>query len=76
MQKGFDQKNTEMLQEAMNRLHPEVSAFVANRYWHGTKLPLFVCLQEAKYHLRRCIDSGLWVPESGEDEETDGEEDY
>lgn len=33
-----------------------------------------MCAQEAKYHLRRCIDSGLWVPES--DEETNGEEDY
>eukprot|EP00066_Takifugu_rubripes_P021877 XP_011611143.1 PREDICTED: hsp90 co-chaperone Cdc37-like isoform X2 [Takifugu rubripes] len=52
MQKSFDDKNIEMLQEVMNRLSPE----------------------EAKYHLRRCIDSGLWVPES--DEETNGEEDY
>lgn len=23
-------------------------------------------LQEGKYHLKRCIDSGLWVPDSGE----------
>uniref|UniRef100_H3C268 Hsp90 co-chaperone Cdc37 n=1 Tax=Tetraodon nigroviridis TaxID=99883 RepID=H3C268_TETNG len=51
MQKCFDTKNAEMLQEVMNRLHPE----------------------EAKFHLRRCVDSGLWVPESGGDEETDGE---
>lgn len=34
-------------------------------------------LQEGKYHLRRCIDSGLWVPDSGEgdDEKEDDEED-
>ncbi|XP_063738980.1 hsp90 co-chaperone Cdc37 isoform X2 [Eleginops maclovinus] len=33
--------------------------------------------EEGKYHLRRCIDSGLWVPESreGDDEEEDEEED-
>lgn len=40
---------------------------------------LILCffLQEGKYHLKRCIDSGLWVPESGEgDDEEDGEEDY
>lgn len=23
---------------------------------------LFVLFQEAKYHMKRCIDSGLWVP--------------
>ncbi len=31
-------------------------------------------LQEGKYHLRRCIDSGLWVPHSGEDDDDDDEE--
>ncbi|XP_030592920.1 hsp90 co-chaperone Cdc37-like isoform X2 [Archocentrus centrarchus] len=43
--------------------------------------------EEGKYHLKRCIDSGLWVPDSGggddedeaededEDEDEDGEED-
>ncbi|KAK7929615.1 hypothetical protein WMY93_006010 [Mugilogobius chulae] len=47
MQRGFDEKNLELLHRAMDTLQPE----------------------EAKYHLRRCIDSGLWVPESHEEEE-------
>ncbi|CAL9699830.1 unnamed protein product [Knipowitschia caucasica] len=41
MQRGFDEKNVEILQRAMDTLHPE----------------------EAKFHLRRCIESGLWVPD-------------
>ncbi|XP_070684439.1 hsp90 co-chaperone Cdc37 [Pempheris klunzingeri] len=57
IQRSFDEKNIQMLQEAINKLHPE----------------------EGKYHLRRCIDSGLWVPDSGEgddeEDEEDGEED-
>ncbi|XP_068176745.1 hsp90 co-chaperone Cdc37 isoform X2 [Antennarius striatus] len=54
MQKSFDEKNVEMLQDAVSKLEPE----------------------EGKFHLRRCIDSGLWVPESeeGEEEEEDEEE--
>ncbi|XP_053184238.1 hsp90 co-chaperone Cdc37-like [Scomber japonicus] len=34
-------------------------------------------IEEGKYHLKRCIDSGLWVPDSGEgdDEEENYEED-
>ena len=28
-----------------------------------TKLPK----EEAEYHIKRCIDSGLWVPGAGED---------
>lgn len=31
-------------------------------------------LQEGKYYLRRCIDSGLWVPESGEGDEAEEED--
>ncbi|TDH15790.1 hypothetical protein EPR50_G00012640 [Perca flavescens] len=55
MQKSFDEKNIQMLQEAIRKLD----------------------LEEGKYHLRRCIASGLWVPESGEsdDEKEDYEED-
>lgn len=37
MQKSFDRKDAEMLQEAMNRLHPEVSVFLARHYWPRTK---------------------------------------
>ncbi|XP_037621016.1 hsp90 co-chaperone Cdc37 isoform X2 [Sebastes umbrosus] len=49
IQKSYDEKNIEMLHEAINKLD----------------------LEEGKYHLRRCIDSGLWVPDSeeGDDEE-------
>ncbi|KAM6939480.1 hsp90 co-chaperone Cdc37-like [Xenentodon cancila] len=55
LQRGFDEKNIQMLQEAMNKLDPE----------------------EGRYHLKRCVDSGLWVPDKGEDEdEEDDEEDY
>ncbi|KAG7222571.1 hypothetical protein INR49_016168 [Caranx melampygus] len=56
IQRSFDEKNIQMLQEAFNKLHPE----------------------EGKYHLKRCIDSGLWVPDSGEgddDDEDDNEDD-
>ncbi|KAM9315061.1 hsp90 co-chaperone Cdc37-like isoform 1-T1 [Pholidichthys leucotaenia] len=57
MQRSFDEKNIQLLQEAINRMDPE----------------------EGKYHLKRCIDSGLWVLDSedqdGEDEDEDGEED-
>ncbi|XP_023153471.2 hsp90 co-chaperone Cdc37 isoform X1 [Amphiprion ocellaris] len=59
IQRSFDEKNIQMLQEAMNKLD----------------------FEEGKYHLKRCIDSGLWVPDSGEgdddeeDEEGDNEED-
>ncbi|CAG5928751.1 unnamed protein product [Menidia menidia] len=51
LQRSFDEKNVQLLHEAMNKLDP----------------------QEGKYHLRRCIDSGLWVPEGDykEDEEDD-----
>ncbi|XP_033949333.1 hsp90 co-chaperone Cdc37 isoform X1 [Pseudochaenichthys georgianus] len=53
VQKGFDEENIQLLQEAMGKLGVE----------------------EGKYHLRRCIDSGLWVPQSGDsDDEEDGEE--
>ncbi|XP_077462176.1 hsp90 co-chaperone Cdc37-like isoform X2 [Stigmatopora argus] len=47
MQRSFQEKNAEMLREAVAKLHPD----------------------EGKYHLARCIDSGLWVPEPGEDED-------
>lgn len=30
--------------------------------------------QDAKYHMQRCIDSGLWVPNSKSSEAKDGEE--
>ncbi|XP_014841368.1 PREDICTED: hsp90 co-chaperone Cdc37-like isoform X1 [Poecilia mexicana] len=47
MQRSFDEKNSEMLQDAMNKLNPE----------------------EGRYHLQRCIDSGLWVPDLQEEED-------
>uniref|UniRef100_A0A3Q3WZ69 Hsp90 co-chaperone Cdc37 n=1 Tax=Mola mola TaxID=94237 RepID=A0A3Q3WZ69_MOLML len=40
-------------------------------------LPKVKLSPEGEYHLKRCIDSGLWIPESGEaDEDEDGEEDH
>lgn len=37
------------------------------------RLMMFL-LQEAKYHMKRCIDSGLWVPNSRVDEDGDKDE--
>ncbi|KAM4603313.1 hsp90 co-chaperone Cdc37-like [Polymixia lowei] len=51
MQRGFDEKNIQMLQEAISKLDP----------------------MEGKYHMMRCIESGLWVPESGGDDDDDEE---
>ncbi|XP_071360835.1 hsp90 co-chaperone Cdc37 isoform X2 [Trachinotus anak] len=52
IQRSFDEKNIQMLQEALNKLDPE----------------------EGKYHLKRCIDSGLWVPDSGEGDDEEEED--
>ncbi|XP_015259895.1 PREDICTED: hsp90 co-chaperone Cdc37-like [Cyprinodon variegatus] len=49
MQRCFDEKNIEMLQDLMDKLGPE----------------------EGGYHLKRCIDSGLWVPDLPEEEDED-----
>ncbi|XP_073697766.1 hsp90 co-chaperone Cdc37 [Garra rufa] len=49
MQKCFDEKDIQMLQEAISKMDPT----------------------EAKYHMKRCIDSGLWVPNARADEEGD-----
>lgn len=80
MQKSFDDKNVEMLQEVMSRLPPEASVYLlmitVGLAKKKKKRRLFTCAQEAKYHFRRCVDSGLWVPEPGEDVEPDGEEDF
>ncbi|KAG7316196.1 hypothetical protein KOW79_021062 [Hemibagrus wyckioides] len=53
MQKCFDEKDIQMLQEAISKMDPT----------------------EAKYHMKRCVDSGLWVPNSqtGEDGEKEEE---
>ncbi|XP_053145933.1 hsp90 co-chaperone Cdc37 isoform X2 [Hemicordylus capensis] len=40
LQKCFDVKDVQMLQDAISKMDPA----------------------EAKYHMQRCIDSGLWVP--------------
>uniref|UniRef100_A0A672IV59 Hsp90 co-chaperone Cdc37 n=1 Tax=Salarias fasciatus TaxID=181472 RepID=A0A672IV59_SALFA len=49
MQKCFDDKDIQMLQDVISKMDPT----------------------EAKTHMKRCIDSGLWVPNSKTD---DGEE--
>ncbi|XP_070704409.1 hsp90 co-chaperone Cdc37 [Pempheris klunzingeri] len=53
MQKCFDEKDIQMLQDVISKLDPT----------------------EAKAHMKRCIDSGLWVPNSrvdGDEKEEDG----
>ncbi|XP_048038174.1 hsp90 co-chaperone Cdc37 [Megalobrama amblycephala] len=52
MQKCFDDKDIQMLQDAISKMDPT----------------------EAKYHMKRCIDSGLWVPNSRVDEDGDKDE--
>ncbi|XP_066141230.1 hsp90 co-chaperone Cdc37 [Euwallacea fornicatus] len=58
LQKCFDTRNIELLQETINKMDEE----------------------QAKYHIKRCVDSGLWVPDAskqyageGDDPEISGE---
>lgn len=30
--------------------------------------------EEARYHMQRCVASGLWIPDGGKKKENDGEE--
>ncbi|KAK7940486.1 hypothetical protein WMY93_003812 [Mugilogobius chulae] len=53
MQKCFDEKDIQMLQDVISKMDPT----------------------EAKIHMKRCIDSGLWVPNSKTDEGEEKEED-
>lgn len=46
MQKCFDEKDIQMLQDVISKMDPT----------------------EAKHHMKRCIDSGLWVPNAKGDE--------
>ncbi|XP_028268802.1 hsp90 co-chaperone Cdc37 [Parambassis ranga] len=52
MQKCFDEKDIQMLQDAISKMDPT----------------------EAKTHMKRCIESGLWVPNSKSDEGDEKEE--
>lgn len=55
MQKCFDEKDIQMLQDVISKMDPT----------------------EAKAHMKRCIDSGLWVPNSkGEGDEKEEEATY
>lgn len=29
--------------------------------------------EEARYHMKRCVDSGLWLPDGGKKETEEGE---
>lgn len=53
MQKCFDEKDIQMLQDVISKMDPT----------------------EAKAHMKRCIDSGLWVPNSKTDEGEEKEDD-
>uniref|UniRef100_A0A3B3ZAH1 Hsp90 co-chaperone Cdc37 n=1 Tax=Periophthalmus magnuspinnatus TaxID=409849 RepID=A0A3B3ZAH1_9GOBI len=52
MQKCFDEKDIQMLQDVISKMDPT----------------------EAKIHMKRCIDSGLWVPNAKTDEGEEKEE--
>jgi len=51
LQKCFDTRNVELLQETINKMDE----------------------QEAKLHMKRCVDSGLWVPDAKKSESGDKE---
>lgn len=53
MQKCFDDKNIQMLQDVISKMDPT----------------------EAKVHMKNCIESGLWVPNSKPDDGDEKEED-
>lgn len=53
MQKCFDDKDIQMLQDVISKMDPT----------------------EAKVHMKRCIESGLWVPNSKPDDGDEKEED-
>ncbi|XP_058510631.1 hsp90 co-chaperone Cdc37-like [Solea solea] len=53
MQKCFDDKNIQLLQDVISKMDPT----------------------EAKLHMKRCIESGLWVPNSKPDDGDEKEED-
>ncbi|XP_068584162.1 hsp90 co-chaperone Cdc37 [Cebidichthys violaceus] len=53
MQKCFDDKNIQMLQDVISKMDPT----------------------EAKVHMKKCIESGLWVPNSKTDDGDEKEED-
>lgn len=53
MQKCFDDKDIQMLQDVISKMDPT----------------------EAKIHMKRCIESGLWVPNSKPDDGDEKEED-
>ncbi|XP_046694218.1 hsp90 co-chaperone Cdc37 isoform X2 [Silurus meridionalis] len=53
MQKCFDEKDIQMLQDYISKMDPTVSV---------------------RHHMKRCIDSGLWVPNSRTDDDAEKEE--
>ncbi|XP_061555654.1 hsp90 co-chaperone Cdc37-like [Phycodurus eques] len=53
MQKCFDDKDIQMLQDVISKMDPT----------------------DAKLHMKRCIDAGLWLPNSKPDDGDDKEED-
>lgn len=46
----------------------------ATRRWQPSPMRLPFSPQDAKYHMQRCIDSGLWVPNSKSSDTKEGEE--
>ncbi|XP_066253926.1 hsp90 co-chaperone Cdc37 [Euwallacea similis] len=52
LQKCFDTRNIELLQETISKMDEE----------------------QAKYHIKRCVDSGLWVPDASKQQAGDGDD--
>ncbi|KAM5233154.1 hsp90 co-chaperone Cdc37 isoform 2-T4 [Hipposideros larvatus] len=75
LQKCFDVKDVQMLQDAISKMDPAVSTCTPGppTSQPGLTRPPF-SLQDAKYHMQRCIDSGLWVPNSKSSDAKEGEE--
>lgn len=96
MQKCFDDKDIQMLQDVISKMDPTVSCFplaffldlhmfcfiyklnklfdVINVIAIFSYYYYFFFPQEAKAHMKRCVDSGLWVPNSKTDEGEEKEE--
>uniref|UniRef100_A0A4W5RK21 Cdc37 C-terminal domain-containing protein n=1 Tax=Hucho hucho TaxID=62062 RepID=A0A4W5RK21_9TELE len=77
MKKCFDDKDISILQEAISKMDPMVSVSCLSLSLALSLTLTCVCcgvLQEAKVHMKRCIDSGLWVPNANTDNEEDKED--
>ena len=75
MREAFESREVSALQNVASTMDEEVSPlllkflkFFHERIQHSKKNPT-IFSQVFSYHMKRCIDSGLWVPGGGEEGE-------